>query len=226
MMESTSTHSHGGARPGAGRKKTGKKRGGPHRARPWLSSKHPVQLTLRTVRGLPRLRQRCFYEAVRRVLVRYLERDDFRITHISIQRNHLHLIAEAASARTLTRGMQSFTINAARAINAAWGRMGKVFAFRYHASQIKTASYARNALSYVLNNWRRHREDFYDGASRKALLDELSSAISFTGWTVRFAKPPPDHEPLPVSRPRTQLLREDWKRFGLIRPDECPGPIL
>ncbi len=224
-MEKRSKGTHGGSRVGAGRKKTGKKLGGPHRARPWLSSKHPVHVTLRTVRGMPRLRQRCFYEALRRVLVHYLEGDDFRVTHISIQRNHLHVIAEAASARALSRGMQSFAINTARAFNAAWGRLGKVFAYRYHASQIKTARYARNAMSYVLNNWRRHRQDFYDGAARRAQLDEFSSAISFTGWTVRFGKPPPDYEPLPVSQPRTSLLAEDWKLFGLIRPDECPGPL-
>jgi hypothetical protein len=120
--------------------------------------------------------------------------------------------------------MQSFAITAARAINAAWGRGGKVFAFRYHASQIKTERYARNALSYVLNNWRRHREDFSNGKLIDAKIDDFSSAVSFKGWTQRFTAPP-WYEPLPVSPPRTALLREDWTLFGLIPPDERPGPI-
>ena len=97
--------------------------------------------------------------------------------------------------------MQSFAINAAKAINRAWGRGGKVFAFRYGANPIKTRRYARNAISYVLNNWRRHREDFFDGAARAAKLDEYSSAISFDGWE-RTYKRPVDYDPLPVSAPR------------------------
>lgn len=220
----------GGRRIGAGRKKTGRKLGGPHRARPPLLKKHPVHVVLRTTREFQRhvgtLRQRCFYEAIRRVLVRYLEGENFRVVHISIQKNHLHLLVEAANGKALSRGMQSFNINAARAINGAWGRSGKVFAFRYHATQIKSDRYARNALSYVLNNWRRHREDFANGRLDTARLDEYSSAISFTGWTLRFGTPSdPTYEPLPVSPPRTSLLREDWKLYGLISHDETPGPI-
>jgi REP element-mobilizing transposase RayT len=216
---------HGGARPGAGRKRTGVKRGGAHRRRPSLSHKHPVHVVLRTVRGVPRLRQACMYEAIRRVLLRYLARREFRVVHISLQHNHIHLLVEAAGSHELTYGMQSFAISAARAINRAWGREGKVFAFRYHASQIKDARYARNAIAYVLNNWRRHREDFHDAQTRRAMLDAFSSAVTFDGWTIRFGRPPPDYEPLPVSPAETRLLREEWKLFDRIDPEELPGPM-
>ncbi len=158
------------------------------------------------------------------MLVRYLDGAEFRIVHISIQHNHLHLIGEAANKAALTRGMQSFAINAARAINKAWGRGGKVFAHRYDSRQLKTRSYARNAISYVLNNWRRHREDFFDGAARAAKLDEYSSAISFDGWTRKF-RCPPDYDPLPVSKPRTDLLVWAWRSCGLLDHDERPGPL-
>lgn len=180
-----------------------------------------MHVMLRTRAGVPKLRQRRFYHAIRRVLRRYLGRLDFRVVHISIQRNHLHLIVEAANAHVLSRRMQSFAINAARAINAAAGRSGKVFAFRYKAKQITTREYARNAIAYVLNNWRRHREDV--GCTAK--LDEYSSAISFTGWTVRRGwVVPPGYEPLPVSPPRTGLLQSAWLWRGLIDPFEIPGP--
>jgi REP element-mobilizing transposase RayT len=214
---------HGGRRAGAGRKKT-VRRGGPHRARPALSRRHPVHVTLRTQRGVPRLRQACFYEAIRRVLAHYLGGEDFRVVHISLQRNHIHLLVEATGTKALTFGMQSLAIRAARAINAAWGRRGKVFGFRYHASQIKTERYARNAIAYVLNNWRRHREDFANGRPVSAKLDAFSSAIAFTGWTERFAKPI-DYVPLPVSPPGTALLQNGWSLFGRIDPAECPGPL-
>lgn len=220
------TKGHGGRRRGAGRKKEANWGEPTHAKRPSLSSRHPVHVALRLKKRLPELRERRVYHELRRVFARYIDQARFRIVHISIQNTHLHLIVEAESKAALTHGMQSLAINAARAINRAWRRRGKVFAYRYSAKQIKTASYARNAISYVLNNWRRHREDFANGRELTAILDEFSSAISFTGWigNRRFI-PPRDHDPLPVSAPATSLLKHEWRTFGAIDPFDRPGPL-
>jgi REP element-mobilizing transposase RayT len=221
---STEKARRGGARAGAGRKRSKETWQDPkHEARPALDWRHPVHAILRTREDVPRLRQRCMFEAIRRSLVHYVGGEQFRVVHISIQHNHLHLITEAANEAALTEGMRSFAIRVAKAINRAWGREGKVFKFRYKAKQIRSREYARNAIAYVLNNWRRHREDFYDLGSRRAVLDEYSSAVSFAGWTSgRFAIPT-THIPLPVSPPRTSLLRTDWQWHGLIDPWEIPS---
>jgi hypothetical protein len=123
--------------------------------------------------------------------------------------------------------MQSFSINTARAINKAHGFHGKVFAFRYHATQIVTPRQARNCLAYVLNNWRHHREDLA-GAQRLATkVDWYSSGVTFTGWSRDpRIELPAGYAPLPTSPPRTSLLRFDWTRFGLIDVFEVPGPPL
>ena len=63
-----------------------------------------------------------------------------------------------------------------------------------------------------------------NGRMLPAYLDEFSSAVSFDGWTMSFAKHP-SHEALPVSTPQTRLLRDDWKRYGKIDPHECPGAL-
>ena len=118
--------------------------------------------------------------------------------------------------------MQSFAINAARAINASDGGCGKVFAYRYHASQITTARYARSALAYVLNNWRKHRLDYEHPVARRAKLDPYSSALAFHGWTEAFVAPQ-GYVVLPVSPPRTRLLARDWACYGRIHPREIPG---
>ena len=141
----------GGKRPGAGRKKTGKLVGGPHRTRPLLDARHPVHVVLRAKRRLS-WRQARTYAVLRKVLAFFLGNPRFRICHISIQRRHLHLIVEAADREALTLGIQSFSIRAARAINRDRRTRGKVFAFRYHDKQITTAKYARHALAYVLKN--------------------------------------------------------------------------
>jgi REP element-mobilizing transposase RayT len=205
----------GGRRNGAGRPRKPHQHDAPHRKRPSLSPLHPVHVVLRTTAWTPRLRCGAVYRVLRRVLARYLARTDFRVIHISLQRNHLHLLVEATDQRALTRGMQSFAINAARAIQRG---PGKVFAYRYHATQIKTARQARNTLAYVLNNWRRHRED----ARTHAKLDPYASGIAFDGWSKRVHAPDRSAV-LPVSQPRTQLLVFDWQRFGRIGLYEQPG---
>jgi len=184
---------------------------------------HPVHVTLRILWKLS-LRDLDFYQLFRRVLQRYLGRDDFRICHVSIQHSHLHLIVEAADEKALSKGMQSFGIACAHRFHQRYGGDGKVFAYRYAAKQIRTSSYARHALAYVLNNWRRHRVDFEDGRESTARLDYFSSAVSFTGWTERF-QTPTDYTPLPVSPPRTSLLKLDWQFHGLISPDEIPAQL-
>jgi REP element-mobilizing transposase RayT len=223
LTSTPATLTWGGARKGAGRKKT-TKRGGFHRLRPALAPWKPVHVVLRVKKDVPRLRTGRAYRAIRRVLVRYLGREGFRVVHLSIQHNHIHFLVEAAGKRALGRGMQSLAINCARALNAELGRRGKVFAYRYHATQITTPRQARNTLAYVLNNWRHHREDLANAATRAAMLDPYSSAVSFDGWhrAPKFAIPA-SYKPLPVSRPRTDLLANAWLWFGKILMDEVPG---
>ncbi|HEY5945267.1 MAG TPA: transposase [Kofleriaceae bacterium] len=223
-MFSTTKSKRGGKRPNAGRKRSEAFKYDPsHAKRPALFFKHPVHIMLRTLASVPRLRQRDGYEAIRTALLHFVEGATFRVVHISIQRNHLHLIVEAANKEALRRGMQSFSIRAARALNENFGREGKVFAFRYQAKQIKTPDYARNALSYVLNNWRRHRQDERAG-EQSMPFDRFSSAWAFVGWSASNPYEPPDCG-LPVSPPRTPLLTSEWEWYGLIDPFEVPGPL-
>ena len=216
---------HGGKRANAGRKKSqGKRRAPPHRARRELSPNHPVHVVLRATSCGP-LRQGRLYHVTRRVLARYLGLDDFRVVHLSIQQNHFHFLVEAANRAALTRRMRSLSITLAKAINRELGRLGEVFVQRYHDTQITTARQARNALAYVLNNWRKHREDLESPLTMAAKLDPYSSGISFDGWDAPPFAIPAGYEPLPVSAPSTWLLRVGWAQFGPIGLFETPGPL-
>ena len=210
----------GGARPGAGRKKSKERSDPPHRVRPPHRRWEPVHVALRTVEGVPRLRRRKVFEAVRRAFRVIAARAAFRIVHLSLQQNHLHLLVEANDRESLSRGMQSFEISLARRINRACERRGKLFAHRYHATAIRSPRQARNALAYVLNNWRHHREDRGTGAA----LDRFSSAIAFDGWigSTWFAVPA-DYTPLPVAAAETWLLTVGWRRHAAISWLEVPA---
>ena len=221
----------GGARRGAGRKKSVRQHDPPHRARREHASAQPVHVVLRTQDCVPRLRGGRVFQATHQVLGRYVGRDEFRIVHASIQANHFHLLVEALDRRALSTGMQGLTINLARGINGAFGSCGKIFAHRYHETPITTPRQARNALAYVLNNWRKHREDLASPRAMAAKLDPYASGLAFDGWreygvgdVPRFAIPP-GYDPLPVSRPTTSLLCSEWRMFGAIDLFETPGPL-
>jgi REP element-mobilizing transposase RayT len=219
----------GGARPGAGRPRKGKRASEPHKRRPVVKPSEPVHVTLRTVEGLPRLRTRSAYKAVREATIAVLGRENCRIVHLSIQRNHVHLLVEADDRMALARGMQAFQISAAKHINAALGRRrGQVFADRYHPERITNRKQARHALAYVLNNWRRHRED-RAAFAQGWLVDPFSSGCAFDGWkelegSPWFWKLRETYQPMPVWRPKSWLLSEGWRMYGLIGAREVPGP--
>jgi REP element-mobilizing transposase RayT len=213
----------GSKRPG--RKPKGPRAGASHKVRPDFKARHPVHVVLRVVSAVGNLRRRLTYKAVREATLTTARREDFRIVHLSIQRNHLHLLVEANHKAALASGMQGFQISAAKHLNAAISkgrpgprRRGAVFPDRYHAEVITTPTQARHALNYVINNWRKHQEDRTD-ATRSWKIDWFSTAVMFPGWEEYGDQPflwrgPPTYDPLVVYRPRTWLLREGYKRGG------------
>jgi REP element-mobilizing transposase RayT len=211
----------GGARAGAGRKR-GARPAIRHRQRARLRAGTPVHVSLRIGREAAGLRRRKQHQAIRAVMRKTGSKAGFRICHYSIQGNHLHLICEATDERLLARGVQGFASLVARRINKLLDRRGKVFADRYHCHALTTPREVRNALAYVLNNWRRHGED--RGTWWKT--DPFSSADAFDGWTIGAVEPPsPRDGPAPVAPAESWLLTTGWKLYHpLISPIEVPGP--
>jgi REP element-mobilizing transposase RayT len=224
----------GGKRRGAGRPPKGKRSSEPHKERPFLNARYPVHITLRVVREVGNLRRRCVYQAIREATLTAALRENFRIVQLSIQRTHVHLLVEAKDKAALAAGMQGFQISAAKHLNAAISkgrsgprRRGVVFPDRYHAEIITSPRQARHALSYVMNNWRKHEEDRAAPMSSWT-IDWFSSAAMFPGWAEYGDEPflwssPPTYDPLVVYQPRTWLLREGWKKSGPISCLETPS---
>src|SRR5687767_3251121 len=146
----------GGKRANAGRPKSGFRASEPHKQRVRFDRLTAVHVTLRLVDRYGPLRKRDTYYAVRKATKAVLDRSDFRIVHISIENDHIHLIVEAERHEALWRGVQAFEISAAQRLNRALEkrtgkkRRGKVFADRYHERLIKSPTQARHAINYVL----------------------------------------------------------------------------
>src|SRR5262249_35847921 len=157
--------------------------------------------TLRAAAGLPSLRAgRTF--AVIQAALRASSNGRFRVLEFSVQADHLHLLVEGDDSTGFTRGIQGLAIRVARAVNRLLGRRGRVWGDRFHARLLKTPREVRNALVYVLNNFRKHVR----GARG---TDPCSSARWFGGW--RTGSPDIDTA-APTARAATWLARIGWRR--------------
>jgi putative transposase len=224
----------GGRRAGAGRKPKPKgQRGVPHAARPKHAAYHPSHITMRAVRGAPMFRAEIPFRAVRAEIARVV-REGFRITHFSVQLDHIHMIVEAGDKTAIARGIQRLAARIAWAINCKARRAGALWRERYHRHDLKTPSEVRWALVYVLMNHRKH--DPIDVRGRAlTLLDPCSSAAWFTGWNARagpllakLAESPQIREAgtsPPVAPAATWLATRGWARRGLVSPSERPKSL-
>jgi len=224
----------GGSRPGAGRKPNGDRAGASHERRNAVNKRHPQHITLRVTDEIGWLRRLDMYAAIRLALLTVLvRRDQFRIVHVSVQNTHLHLIVEASDRKCLANGIRAFQISAAKRLNAAYSRRrrvarsGRVFADRYHCESLDSVRQVRNAVAYVLNNWRRHRDDDGTYTLLGGRLDPYASGLVFRGWREQIPKDAPlprDYEAPPVSGPATWLLDRGLLKASPIGMTEVPGP--
>ena len=154
------------------------------------------------------------------------ERGEFRVVHYSVQRDHVHLMVEAAGKQALGRGMMSIGARLARAVNRVFRRKGPVLYGRYHIHILRSPREVRRALAYVLLNSRKHwRKE--KGVAPPVVLDASSSSRWFDGWK-RAASVPHEmirgrNAPPEVTRARTWLLTTGWRRWGLVDPTEVPS---
>jgi hypothetical protein len=208
----------------AGRPPKGQIAGVSHAQRAALASRFPVHVTIKLRSGLPRLRQKPEYAALRAAFVAaHTARSaaTFRLCHYVILNDHLHLVVEAQGRQALSRGLQGLLIRIAKALNKLWSRRGSVFADRYHDRVLRSPLEVRRAIRYVLQNGNRH------AAAGRAVrgpqpIDVYSSAPWFDGWLESITVRNLPTSPPPVRAAETWLLHTGWRRHGLLSVHEMP----
>jgi REP element-mobilizing transposase RayT len=200
----------------------------------------PVHVTLRA--RISPLRSQFVFPTVRLALLRAARRspERFRILQFSVQSDHIHLLVEAHDKRALSSGMRGVAIRIARYVNDLLGRRGPLWADRWHGRALRTPREVRNALVYVLANFRKHAvapraqrahrgsRVRSGGVNRALAFDPYSSAPWFDGWRDHSGAPRPSRharaetDASPVNPPMTWLATVGWRRHGLIAINETP----
>jgi len=158
------------------------------------------------------LRRRIIRGQILRALGEGRERFGFRLTQFSVQSNHVHMIVEADDRLALSRGMKGIAVRVARTVNRLWKRRGSVFSDRFHSRALRSPREVRSVLLYVLQNARHH-------GLRILGVDPYSSGPWFDGWKQGRVLATDG----PTAHARTWLLREGWRRHGLIGIQESPS---
>jgi REP element-mobilizing transposase RayT len=220
----------GGKRVGAGRKSRSERPNVPHRARPKHFAAHPVHVTLRSM--FRPLRSQHVFPTVCLALKGATKRDEkrFRILQFSVQWDHVHLVVEASDKRALSSGIASVSIRIARYVNELVSRRGRFWADRWHGRELTSPRQVRNALVYVLANFRKHAKTPLRGG-----VDAFSSSARFDGWrgvASGAALPragPAFHSAMVrhvvVSEAKTWLAGVGWRRAGLVGFREEPKSL-
>lgn len=161
-----------------------------------------MHVTLRRAKLLPSLRSERVHDELREA-VRATRREGFRITHYTVQSDHVHMIVEADDSTALAAGLKSFAVRAARRVNTrVLRRRGSLWGDRHHRRELRSPRAVRNALVYVMSNPLKHQE--WDAG----LVDPCSSGLWFEGWMQRVEPP---EMPSPVAAAQTWLLRRGWQ---------------
>lgn len=139
---------HGGRRPNCGRKRLHSP-GVAHRTREKVSQRHALHVNFKVRSSI---RNKTCLKILKRAIFNSRRRG-LRVLHYALESNHVHLILEAQSNQTLTRGMRSLTITFAKGI-----KRGRIQLERYHLHVLRSLRETKNAIHYVLFNHQKHRK--------------------------------------------------------------------
>jgi REP element-mobilizing transposase RayT len=163
-----------------------------HRSRPNIPSKMPVHVTVKTnQKDIGSIRSKILYKEIRQAMKR-ARYGGIRIIHFSVQKDHIHMIIEAASSILLGRAMRAMSISLSKRFTEVLGESVKALQNRYHLRLLKSFNQIKNAIFYVLNNGKKHliadTIDFYSSnidlssmtVTEELLefLDDLKSVLS------------------------------------------------
>ena len=143
----------GGARIGAGRKRTSSEQ--PHRARETFEKRSLVHVTMRVAKGVKSLRGQRIYRELQAAIDAAATRPDAIIRDYAVLDTDLHFIIDAENDGALSAATRGLAIRIARTVNPILNRVGqRLFDDRYTATLLRTPAAVRQAQQLIRNSAR------------------------------------------------------------------------
>jgi hypothetical protein len=117
-----------------------------------IPARIPVHVTVRISEEVESLRTHSALKVVARAIWQAQDKFGMRITHFTLESNHLHLIVEGLCAA----GMKGLGVRIAKGIHRLRGTSGAVIGDRYFPRPLRSPPQVKNAIHYVLYNHKHH----------------------------------------------------------------------
>ena len=105
--------------------------GVPHLARPSVSARRKLEVTWGVVTGFPNLDTPGLVQVIEDAVEVASGRFGLSVISCGVKRDEIEVVCSAHNKKALARGLQGLSIRAAKGLNRALGRRGRVFADRY-----------------------------------------------------------------------------------------------
>jgi REP element-mobilizing transposase RayT len=142
-------------------------------------------VTLKVRGDVPNLRSSRRFAVIRRCFAAARGLHGLRLVHFSVLDNHLHLVVEADSTGSLSRGMNGLCTRLARRLNAFLQRSGRLFVDHYHSRLLRSPSEVVRVIRYVLGNAARHYGERPIDPFSSADADSRPVLAEAIGWLLR-----------------------------------------
>ena len=127
-----------------------------HTERPVITRPSSLHLTVKIKSIKADLKNKSILKILKRAILN-ARKQKLKIVHFSLEYDHLHLLVEASNNIELSKGMQSFGVTIAKAINRRCKLKGGVYKHRYDFRKITSSSELKKVLSYIFNNGVKHK---------------------------------------------------------------------
>jgi REP element-mobilizing transposase RayT len=127
-----------------------------HTERPIITRPSSLHLTVKIKSNKANIKNKSVLRILKRAIMN-ARRQGLRVVHYSLEYDHVHLLVEVGNNQTLGKGMQSFGVTIAKAINRLRLVKGEVYKHRYHFRKIRSTRELKNVMSYIFNNGVKHK---------------------------------------------------------------------
>ncbi len=126
-----------------------------HTKRPYIKKPASLHLTVKVKKNKADIKNKSVLKILKRAILN-ARKQGLKVIHYSLEYDHIHLLIEADNNLVLGKGMQSFGVTIAKAINRLKKIKGGVYLHRYHLRIITGPKQLKNVMNYIFTNGIKH----------------------------------------------------------------------